>query len=649
VSPLSSRGAGLWPTPCAAAHRPGARRARPAAGRPLVHILPDAHVLASPIRGPSRRPLRPPATLATLAVVSVLAGCAGDPPPAENALRVAVIAPADARGDGVVRGAELAAGEAEQAAGLIGRGFELRVHRAAGARGVERAARRALAGEAFALVGGFTAAECRALAELAERRNAVYFNVGCREAELRDARRYPNAFHLEGSEGMYLAARAEIQRLRGQDAAPVLWHPALARFGAGQLNDRFERRHGREMGGTDWLGWAAVKVLWEASTRMESTGARLIAAYLADGATRFDVHKGDGITFGFRDHQLRQPLYPPPAGPAPPGGRRTAGEHAPTGEAGAAAIAAAIAAGTPLVLVSNEHSQEVTAIDATTHRAIGAIAVASRPRGIQVAPDGATLYVALSDDAPLEESDDDGIVVIDLRHGRVVGRHPAGSDPEAFAVSPDGRRLYASNEDAGTATVTDVATGEVLEIHVVGVEPEGVAASPDGRWVYVTAETSNTVSVIDTRAGRVAATFLVDVRPRAAAFSPDGRRAYVSNEISGTLSIVDVARHAVIRPLPLDGGRARPVGVAVSPDGARVYVANGHSHNISVIDAATEREVGTVTVGRRPWGIAVSPDGRWIYTANGASNDVSVVDARTLQVVATVPVGQAPWGVAVTP
>lgn len=124
-----------------------------------------------------------------------------------------------------------------------------------------------------------------------------------------------------------------------------------------------------------------------------------------------------------------------------------------------------------------------------------------------------------------------------------MARYDAGTDPERFVVSPDGSRLYASNEDAGTASVTDVRRKRVIATLIVGIEPEGVALSPDGRWVYVTAETSNTVSVIDTRASQVVTSFLVDPRPRAAAFSPDGRWAYVTAEIGGTVTVVSVPRH----------------------------------------------------------------------------------------------------------
>lgn len=563
-------------------------------------------------------------------LLALAAACSGGD--ADRAV-VGFIAPEGAGGASARRGAELGAAEAAHAGELIGRSLRLEAETAGSPEEAEAAARRLLRRGAFALVGGYDEGSCRALAELAEREEVLFLNVGCRSDAARRERR-AHTFHVEASDSMYRSLRP----VPGTDASPVLWHAGLTRYGATQLNERFLRQGGAPADPAGWAGWMAVKVLWEAVLRTGSTDAAALASYLGADSARFDGHKGEPLRFDPETHQLRQPVYLASAA-APTGG----------GDPGAA-----FARGAPVRLegdayafVSNEGSGDVSVIDLSTHREVSRIPVGSRPRGIHASPDGSRVFVALSDDAPTAESDQDAIAAIDSREGKVVARHPAGTDPEQFALSPDGRHLYAANEDAGTASITRLASGEVLGTLIVGIEPEGVATSPDGRWVYVTAETSNTVSVIDTREGTVVASFLVDVRPRGVTFSPTEPRAYVTNEISGTLSVVDTRSHSVITTLALDGRRAKPVGVAVSPDGKRVYVANGHGHSVSVIDAATHRVIATVPVGRRPWGLAVSGDGSRIYTANGGSNDVSVIDAGTLRVLHTLPVGDRPWGVAI--
>jgi YVTN family beta-propeller protein len=312
------------------------------------------------------------------------------------------------------------------------------------------------------------------------------------------------------------------------------------------------------------------------------------------------------------------------------------------------------------VYVTNEASGDVTLIDAATDRVLATIPVGKRPRGIQVSPDGKSVFVALSgspfagpsvakENLALADKKADGIGVIDALENKLIGIFPAGSDPEQFVVSRDGTRLYVANEDASLASVVDVASRKVIQAIPVGEKPEGVALSPDGKFVYVTAETSQTVTVIETETNKVTATFKAGPRPRAVAFMPDGSRAYVTSEVSASVSVVDTANHRVTHTIKLKGNNVRPMGVAVAPDGEKVYVTTGHSGKVFVINTSTYEVAAAFEVGKRPWGIAITPDGKKIYTANGPSDDVSVVDVVSQRVLARIKVGERPWGVAIAP
>lgn len=98
---------------------------------------------------------------------------------------------------------------------------------------------------------------------------------------------------------------------------PTMWHHALSRFGATQLNDRYHSRFGLEMDALGWAGWFAVKVAWEAVNRARTTTGSELARFLESGRGAFDGHKGRPLSFRPWDHQLRQPLYlvRPAAGP----------------------------------------------------------------------------------------------------------------------------------------------------------------------------------------------------------------------------------------------------------------------------------------------------------------------------------------------
>jgi len=325
---------------------------------------------------------------------------------------------------------------------------------------------------------------------------------------------------------------------------------------------------------------------------------------------------------------------------------------------GDTAATAALPAG-ELAYVTNEDSHELTVIDTRTDSAVASIPVGTRPRGVRIAPDGRTVFVALSGSpkCPPTMSDEeceklatdkskDGVAVVDVATRKVTRVLPGGSDPETFDISRDGSTLFVSNEDAHTASIVDIPSGKVRSTVKVGREPEGVRLQPDGSVVWITGETDHNLTLIDTNTGKVIGQIDVGKRPRDLAFTPDGSRAYVTSEIGGTVWVIDVPARKVTKviQLPTD---SKPMGVVVSPDAKRVYVANGRGGTVSVIDAATNAVIATTPVGQRPWGIALTPDGRKLYTANGPSNDVSVLDTEKMQVVKKIPAGKIPWGVAI--
>src|SRR5690242_12756989 len=124
------------------------------------------------------------------------------------------------------------------------------------------------------------------------------------------------------------------------------------------------------------------------------------------------------------------------------------------------------------VYVTNEASGDLTVIDAGTQTVLATAPLGKRPRGIKVAPDGKSLYVALSGSPnagpgvdpktlPPPDRSADGIGEIDADTYKVKRVIRAGNDPEQLAISADGARLYVANEDAAQVSIVDVASGSV--------------------------------------------------------------------------------------------------------------------------------------------------------------------------------------------
>jgi YVTN family beta-propeller protein len=311
------------------------------------------------------------------------------------------------------------------------------------------------------------------------------------------------------------------------------------------------------------------------------------------------------------------------------------------------------------VYVTNEDTGDLTVIDGLSNLTLATVTVGKRPRGVQVSPDGKTVYVALSgspragagvDERSLPPPDRaaDGVGVFDVASRRLTRVLRGVSDPEQLAVGPGGK-LYVASEDTGTAVVIDPGTGKVLARAPVGGRAEGVSISPDGRFAYVTSEEDDAVAVIDTATNARIAVIGVGERPRAIAFSSDGARAYATGESDRTITTIDAKTHSPLQTTALPDEKMLPMTVALSGDGTKLFVTTGRGGEFAVLEAPTMAVVGKVKVGDRPWGMALSPDGRFAYTANGPSNDVSVVDVEKLEVTATITAGGRPWGVAVGP
>jgi YVTN family beta-propeller protein len=179
-----------------------------------------------------------------------------------------------------------------------------------------------------------------------------------------------HTFHVEASEAMY----REALGAGGEGHEPVLWHPGLTRYGAAELNERFERRFGRSLDGRGWASWMAVKLLWEAAFRTGSTDAERLAAYLS-GEARFDGHKGEPLSFGTRDGQLQQPVY-----------LLRPGDPRPGDGGGSEADGAAVAPDGARLYVGNGHAGTLAVVDARTLQVVAALPEGRLPRGGEVTP-----------------------------------------------------------------------------------------------------------------------------------------------------------------------------------------------------------------------------------------------------------------------
>jgi ABC-type branched-subunit amino acid transport system substrate-binding protein len=234
-----------------------------------------------------------------------------------DTLRVGLLLPDDggdrARMESIRRGVELGVEEASRTAALFGLVVKVEAERGRADDGALRAARRLADRRVSAMITAVDGATCRALVALAAERRIVLLDLDC-AADTADRNACDRfAFHVRPTAITMQRARARLPDVAVGSATdmatPALWHHTLQRFGAEQLNDRFRRRFGTEMGSAAWGGWVAMKILTEAALRGGSASSVNLARYLSRRAARFDGHKGEPLAFDPATGELRQPLY----------------------------------------------------------------------------------------------------------------------------------------------------------------------------------------------------------------------------------------------------------------------------------------------------------------------------------------------------
>lgn len=197
--------------------------------------------------------------------------------------------------DGFSDGIAFGLDEASRSAQLFGRVIALNRHR--------------VTAPAQAPIVISTLDDAEALAECARSTRGAILNVACSSDRARSAPCAENVFHLVPSQSAIQRVMGGVRPAPASSARIELWHHALERYGAAQLNERFTRAQHRPMMSRDWAAWMALKITVDTWLRSGSQSPFAFVAALRNAGLRFDGHKGVPLHFRTGDHELRQPLY----------------------------------------------------------------------------------------------------------------------------------------------------------------------------------------------------------------------------------------------------------------------------------------------------------------------------------------------------
>ena len=255
--------------------------------------------------------------------------------------------------------------------------------------------------------------------------------------------------------------------------------------------------------------------------------------------------------------------------------------------------------------------------------------------------------------------------IIDLSQLREIGAVATGGAPIWPTVDPDRHVVYMANSGSGTITRHDETTGALLGTITVGGMPHQGGLDYSTRLMLVTNTVQvseaiagqNHASVVNTASDAVVREFEIGPGAHAVAVDQDRDLAYATSVGNGAVTVVNLATG-------LTEASAIPKSIYGAEDGnnnmiarqaatRRLFQVNGQRNAIGIlvineVTLALERLIQFGSFGP-PWGLWVDEPNRLLFAAFPGSNAVGVVDLDTLTHVATVPVGTCPYSVAIDP
>ena len=155
----------------------------------------------------------------------------------------------------------------------------------------------------------------------------------------------------------------------------------------------------------------------------------------------------------------------------------------------------AFTADSSTVFITQQGSDEISAIDLATQTVKWTMPVGKLPAGITLTPDDKYLMVGIMGS--------DVVEVIDWRTQKVVKRIKAGAGTHNFHPKSDGRHMFVSNRVSNTINLIDMITLEnVGTINVPG-GPDCMELTADGKTLWVTLRWIKKVAVIDVATRKV--------------------------------------------------------------------------------------------------------------------------------------------------
>ncbi len=171
----------------------------------------------------------------------------------------------------------------------------------------------------------------------------------------------------------------------------------------------------------------------------------------------------------------------------------------------------AFSADSKTVFITQQGSDQISAIDLATQTVKWTMPVGKLPAGITMTPDDKYLLVGIMGS--------DYVEVIDWRMQKTVKKIKAGEGAHNFRAMGDRRHIFVSNRVSNTINIIDQQTLEnVGTINVPG-GPDCMELTEDGKYLWATLRWVRKVAIIDVASKKVVKTIAVGRSPHGVYFA----------------------------------------------------------------------------------------------------------------------------------
>lgn len=245
----------------------------------------------------------------------------------------------------------------------------------------------------------------------------------------------------------------------------------------------------------------------------------------------------------------------------------------------------------------------VARVNISGRAVIGTTATGVAPTNVIVNAAGTTLYVSNQ----LSQS----ISVLSATTGASTATFATPGDPVPMQLRAAGDFLfYATNRDR--LYRVSLPSGTMVDSLSLPATSHHLLMHPNDQVLYVATRDGGSVLEVNTSTMAVTRTFTTGGRTQALVLAPDNSELYVANE-AGWLNVINLASGSVAATIPLGGGA---FGMTLGPDGTTLFVGLTTAGLVQEVSRATRTIVATIVTGGRPRGMAVHVASQTVIAAN---------------------------------